>query len=180
MTIERCKELIDFFSGLQVMGDLTDENILAFTRNKNENFLQIIARTSLGQIENTFGDKRLFFFKDTPLKGKRHCYFTFAFTFDRGSNDIIIHGLLPSIVVEKDKITTNYHDVLRMHRNSIVYDLNLIGFQLLSLEPSGDRRGIEFVVKADENITASKIIDTYNEVKRINVNTSNNFKLFYK
>jgi hypothetical protein len=160
----RYKEVLDFFEGLHIAGEMLGENVVKFQIQKTKSSMQVLTKTSLGNVQS-YADKRLYFFKEENFEKQSKFYFAFTVTLEREKDEILIHAFLP-------RIGENYYfatssALKKMYENGFVFDLLKSGFQEARINEVSSQ-GIELFAIAGPTISYEQISELYSEVKSLN------------
>lgn len=166
----RYKEVVDFFEGLQVLGELSEQHTITFKKVKSKNSLHILVKTSLGPLTSYTDLRRFHFHSDVQNKKDDTAYFAFTLTLERNEDVILLHSFLPGAT--ENHVYGPKKPLQKMYENSLILDLKKVGFKDAKINDTSGM-GLELFCTAGPDITFESISKLYRLVKSINVRVFN-------
>lgn len=164
---ERYLDIRDYFEGLQIAGELSDESRIEIQKLKYQDSTQFVARTILGENRDYIGyDNKSYYFQRAKINKNYSYYFPYTVIMNRFEDDVEIRVFLPAAIGdEKEKLVfVNYKQVEKMYRNGLLYDLKVKGFKNISMTRAS--QGFELKAKLGPDHTHKDVADIYEIAKK--------------
>ncbi|AEO93573.1 gp314 [Bacillus phage G] len=165
MVPQRYFNIKDYFEGLQVAGELSDEFKVQIEKYKYPDSIQYSVRTTLSPVKTRYGFSNIdHFFPRVAIGKDQYHYFPFVVTLDRFEDVVDLNTVLPKVDTTKDSgAFSNTHQVFKMYKNSIVGELTERNFENVSLNDV--QRGFELRASLSKKQDIEDISKMYDFVR---------------
>lgn len=166
---ERYGDIRDFFEGLQIAGELSDEFPIEIIKNKYKTGVQFLIRTYMGE---TRGFESSYYFQQGNMKNKRMGYFPFIVTMDRFKDEVTIHTTLPALIIDSsgERIFAGIGQIEKMYKNGYNLELSSKGFDKVEIK-RGTYQRFDVNCILGENNGHEDISVIYEKVKKLSIDS---------